>query len=425
MHDLIHATVLSLLLLLPAASSATQVDAEITTLFQSIEARLALMESVAAYKWQRDIAIEDLLRERSVLADSAADAQDFGLAKESSLLFFTTQIAAAKTIQRHWFQSWSNNGVPLPDRVADLTLEIRPQLSQLGNRIIAQIALVLLQLQAGPRPQLLAAFNATVTTRFLDESVQEQLFTALRQIKFNERVRKDSTRLKRIATAKKLVVATTGDYAPFSYRDSAANRFEGIDIDLARDLASDLKVELIFLQTSWPTLSRDLAAGKFDIAMSGISRNLPRQRVGFFSRPYHQGGKTPISRCDEVSRFDSLAKIDRPEVRVIVNPGGTNQKYVQANIHNARVIIHEDNKTIFDEITNGRADVMITDAIEVRLQSNRLPSLCASMPDNTLTRLQKAFLMPQDIYLKEYVDNWLQRIKIEGKLAKIFEVHLR
>lgn len=159
--------------------------------------------------------------------------------------------------------------------------------------------------------------------------------------------------------------------------------------------------------------------------MSGISRNLPRQRVGFFSRPYHLGGKTPISRCDEVSRFDSLAKIDRPEVRVIVNPGGTNQKYVQANIHNTAVIVHDDNKTIFDEITNGRADVMITDAIEVRLQSNRLPELCASMPDSTLTRLQKAFLMPQDIYLKEYVDNWLERIKIEGKLAKIFEAHLR
>lgn len=69
MHDLIHATVLTSLLLLPATSSATQVDAEIMTLFQLIEARLALMESVAAYKWQRDIAIEDLLRERSVLAD--------------------------------------------------------------------------------------------------------------------------------------------------------------------------------------------------------------------------------------------------------------------------------------------------------------------------------------------------------------------
>ena len=110
---------------------------------------------------------------------------------------------------------------------------------------------------------------------------------------------------------------------------------------------------------------------------------------------------------------------------MIVNPGGTNQKYVQSNIHQARIIVHDDNRTIFNEIANGRADVMITDAIEVRLQSHRFTELCASIPNDTLTGLHKAYLMPQDVHLKGYVDNWLKRINAQGKLADIFSHHLQ
>jgi len=425
MEKLLCSTVLTLFLLHPVTLSAEPIDAEISTLFHLIDARLAQMQAVAAHKWKRDIAIEDLHREKKVLADTAEEAQKFGLDRESSLLFFKTQIRAAKSIQQQWFQAWSDDSEPFPDSVPDLISEVRPQLSRLGNQILAQIALSLLNVQATPKPQLATAFNATVSTRHLDAAIKQQLLSALRQIEFNERVHANIVRLKRIRSGKEIVVATTGDYAPFSYLDTVSNRLVGIDIDLARDLAKSLNAEVVFQQTSWPSLSSDLAGGTFDIAMSGISRNLARQKVGFFSRPYHQGGKTPISRCDERTRFDSLSKIDQAGVRVIVNPGGTNQAFVQSNIHKAGIIVHDENKTIFDEIANGHADVMITDAIEVRLQSNRIPELCASMPDKTLTQLQKAFLMPQDIYLKEYVDNWLRRIQAEGKLAETFKKHLR
>ena len=38
-------------------------------------------------------------------------------------------------------------------------------------------------------------------------------------------------------------------------------------------------------------------------------------------------GKTILCRSSETNRFQSLADIDRPEVRVMVNPGGLNEKY--------------------------------------------------------------------------------------------------
>ena len=56
---------------------------------------------------------------------------------------------------------------------------------------------------------------------------------------------------------------------------------------------------------------------------------------------------------------------------------------------NALVVLFEDNTAIFDEIVEGRADVMITDAIEVAFQTARNPELCPAMPGKTFTVSQR------------------------------------
>src|SRR5690606_40866418 len=58
-----------------------------------------------------------------------------------------------------------------------------------------------------------------------------------------------------------------------------------------------------------------------------------------------------------------------PDVRVVVNPGGTNEKFARERLKRATIVQHPDNNTIFDEIIAGRADLMITDAAETRWQA--------------------------------------------------------
>ena len=224
-------------------------------------------------------------------------------------------------------------------------------------------------------------------------------------------------RLDDIAARGVLRVGSTGDYKPFSYRQ-AGGGFIGMDVELAGELARALGVRLELVPTTWPTLMADLGSDKFDLALSGVSVTAERQRQALFSVPYLHDGKTPITRCENVARYQALAQIDRPEVRLIVNPGGTNERFARARAPHARLIVYPDNVTIFGQIVSGAADLMMTDAIETRLQQRLHPQLCAVHPEAPFDMAEKAILLPRDAALKTYVDRWLQQRLDDGDVPR-------
>ena len=230
-----------------------------------------------------------------------------------------------------------------------------------------------------------------------------------------------SNRLDEVIARGALRVGTTGDYKPFSYRGQAADAFVGLDVELAGQLAKALGVKVELVPTSWPTLMKDLADDRFDIAMSGVSISLERQKKALYSIPYLRDGKTPITRCENVERFQTVSQIDQPGVRLIVNPGGTNERFARAHIKSASITVYPDNVTIFEQIVSGQADLMITDAIETRLQQKLKPKLCAVHPDQPFDFSEKAYLLPRDLLWKSFVDQWLHQTIDSGAFAKLLD----
>ena len=232
------------------------------------------------------------------------------------------------------------------------------------------------------------------------------------------------SRLDAVQKAGALQVCTTGDYKPFTLAKSdptTGDGFEGIDIELAKSLAKALGVEAKFVKTKWSDLMADFTAGKCDVAMGGISVTLERQKRAFFSAPYLVNGKAPIARCADKDRFATVAGIDRPEVTVIVNPGGTNERFARASFKNARIELFPDNVTIFDQILAGKADVMVAESIEVKVQEKQHPGLCAINPDEPLQYGEMGYLLPRgDVAFKAFVDQWLHLAKASGEFASIY-----
>lgn len=227
----------------------------------------------------------------------------------------------------------------------------------------------------------------------------------------------EPSRLDQILDRGILRIGTTGDDKPFTYRDPASSEYSGLDIDLAQDLGKALGVKVEFVPTSWPTLMADFEADRFDIGMGGISVSLERQKKALFSSSYLREGKTPIAKCENKEKFQTVADIGKPGVKVITPSGGTNEKFDRANLKQAEIIVFRNNTKIFDEIIAGRADVMITDASETRFQQKQHPGvLCAIHPDKPFNFSEKAYLLPRDGALKFFVDQWLRQLSESGEL---------
>ncbi len=218
-----------------------------------------------------------------------------------------------------------------------------------------------------------------------------------------------------------LRVGVTGDYKPMAYFNGTTQQYEGIEIDLANSLAKSLGVKVEFVKTSWPTLLQDTLDDKFDVAMSGITRTYAREQKAFMSDGYITFGKTVLMRDKDKKKYTSIEAMNQSSVRVGVNPGGTNEKFVRTNLPNATIIVHDKNAEIPGLVANGTYDIMVTENLEaVRyekefLNLTHLPKL--------LTKNQFGVLMQRDQVLLNYVNMWLAQQELEHNIEAIVEAH--
>jgi cyclohexadienyl dehydratase len=369
--------------------------------------RRALMREVAAWKWRQQRPITDPERERELIERMREQAQVLGLSPGAVEDFFELQMRWAREQQALAFAEWQDKQVAVPTP-RDLSTQLRPELDRIGRELLLNLYLGLPQFQAEDfRDRYEARLRAKKAISPDELSALLDALSNLRRI--------DRPALARIRASRILRVGLTGDYAPFAVESQG--QLHGADIRLATEFAAQERLQLRFVRTSWSTLMADYLQGRFDLAIGGISVTAERAALAAFSLPYHTGGKTPIVRCGEESLYDTLTEINRPVVRVVVNPGGTNERFARERLGQARLLVHPDNRTVFDEIAARRADVMVTDDVEVDLQTRARKDLCRAT-STLFTRADKAWMLSKDPALLAAVNGWMQRALDRGDVRR-------
>ena len=229
--------------------------------------------------------------------------------------------------------------------------------------------------------------------------------------------------ISRIQERGTLLAGTTGDYRPLSFREEDGT-YWGFGIEVAGEIARRLGVGLQFVPTSWPTLSADVQADPqtFDLAIGGITITDARRETMLMSDGYLANGKTILCRAVDADRYKSLAEIDKPEVRVMVNPGGLNEKFANANLTHAAIIVHQKNEEIPTLIAEGKADVMITEITEAPYYVQTDPRLAAPLINEPFTHGEIGVLMRKGQEdLLQLVTNVIRQMKSDGSLRLLHE----
>lgn len=210
-------------------------------------------------------------------------------------------------------------------------------------------------------------------------------------------------------------VGMTGDYLPVSFYNEDTGTYTGFDVELIETLADELGVKIEYIRTTWPTLMEDTLNEKFDLAICGITITDERKQKALMSDGYLGNGKTILIRKEDTDKYKTLDDINRKEVTVMENPGGTNEKFVRANLPEATLIIHESNAEIPHLIAEGEADVMITEILEAGYYVQIEDRLAAPLINEPFTYGELGILMPKGYErLLKYTNGFIEKGKTSG-----------
>ena len=117
----------------------------------------------------------------------------------------------------------------------------------------------------------------------------------------------DQTALERVLEKGKLVVATDAAWPPFEYMEG--ENVVGVDLDIAKDIADGLGVDLEIINVSFDSLSMYLENGEADLALAAITVTEDRADAMEFSEPYCESSQYIVVKedNDDVKSIDDLA----------------------------------------------------------------------------------------------------------------------
>src|SRR5579883_3071070 len=149
-----------------------------------------------------------------------------------------------------------------------------------------------------------------------------------------------------------LRVGTSGDYAPFSVLAPPGDAVRGFDAELAESMANDLGLRLRWVIFRWSALARELADGRFDVAMAGITWQPARAVVGYMTGAVARGGACLVG--------------DPKASRVAVNRGGALEAWSHAHLSDRELVVVDENRTLPELLAGARVGAIVTDSFEQR-----------------------------------------------------------
>ncbi|WP_342527441.1 transporter substrate-binding domain-containing protein [Chryseomicrobium sp. FSL W7-1435] len=147
-------------------------------------------------------------------------------------------------------------------------------------------------------------------------------------------------------------------YPPFEYEEDG--EYKGIDVDLIRAIAENQGFEIELNPMDFGGIIPAVQAGQLDVAIAGMSITDERKEVVDFSDPYFEAGLTLVTAAD-TSDISGLEDLEGKTV--VVKTGTTGAQFAQDNQaeYGYEITTLEDSPSMFQEVSNGSADVLIED----------------------------------------------------------------
>lgn len=161
-----------------------------------------------------------------------------------------------------------------------------------------------------------------------------------------------------------ILVGVTPNYPPVIFKMN--EQITGLEADLARRLAAEMRRPVEFVEISWERQISALLDGKIDIIMSGMTITQARQVRITFSQPYLTSGLMIAFTTENASKYTSLKNIMESVPAVGFVAGTTGEVYARDKFRegNRMVPVKSANEAAL-ALRNKRIDIFVDDAPSV------------------------------------------------------------
>ena len=171
----------------------------------------------------------------------------------------------------------------------------------------------------------------------------------------------DDKSLETIKSKGKFIVGLDDSYPPMGFRDDK-NEIVGFDIDLAKEVAKRMGVEIEFQPIDWDSKELELNAGKIDCIWNGMTITTERVQNMFFTKPYIANQQIII-----VPASSGITEKAQLEGKIVgLQKGSSSLEALTSDPIGQKVkeiVEYPDNVSAYMDLQAGRIDVFVVDSV--------------------------------------------------------------
>ena len=210
------------------------------------------------------------------------------------------------------------------------------------------------------------------------------------------------------------IVVGIAPQVPWVIRDPAGE-WQGYEIDVARQLASDLGVELALVRVPFVQLTDALADGRVDIVSAGYSITPQRALVVDFSNPYATSEMQVVARADLARR--DLSDLNRADVTLGARTGGTTETTASARFPQAKIMTFPTERALYEALKGEQLDGALAYVPRTSVAVAQSEGKLAVMPSARLPHTVEAFAIRKgEQPLLNFLNAWIAYWKADGWL---------
>ncbi len=223
------------------------------------------------------------------------------------------------------------------------------------------------------------------------------------------------------AGGKKIVIGLDDNYPPVGFKDSSGN-LVGSDIDMAKEAAKRLGVDVEFKSIDWAAKEVELKSGKVDAIWNGLTWTKEREKNILFTNPYQKGAQVIVVLSSNKSVSD---KNDLAGKKVGIQEGSSAEESLKrdSSLSNSlgQLKKYPDMVSVFMDLKAGRIDAALVDEIISRYYLKNEQSQYIIMPSGFKEEVVAVGVALENKELRDKLNKILGDMYRDGTTKKIME----